>query len=41
MKNSVIISMTAVILIIISMIICIGYLIYKIWKQEEMNLDKN
>ena len=40
MKYNVIISMTVVILIIISIIICISYLIYKICKEEQIILEK-
>ena len=40
MKYNVIISMTVVILIIISIIICVSYLIYKICKEEQIILEK-
>ena len=40
MDNYVIIAMTAVICIIISMIICVSYLIYKICKEEQIDLEK-
>ena len=40
MDNDVIISMTVVICIIISMIICVSYIIYKICKEDQIYLNK-
>lgn len=40
MNNNVIISMTVVICIIIFMIVCVSYLIYKICKEEKIILEK-
>jgi len=40
MDNDVIIAMTVVICIIISMIICVSYIIYKICKEDQIYLNK-
>ena len=40
MNIDVVIAMTVVICIIISMIICVSYLIYKICKEEQIDLEK-